>query len=1143
MKWKFLRTSLAIAALAVGIAGYAQNTDSGDLTGTVTDTTGAVIPGVTVTVRDVTKDVVHTFVTNGAGVYDTNAIVPDSYLITFSKEGFQTYVRGPITISVGTTQLNAKMNVGTSSQRVVVTTNVPLLDTADGTLSDTLQSETMEKLPQTGQPADWQNFIWLQPGAAGTPENSSTANQPNAGQVSVNGNLPFETMLQDGATTTLPMSQNSDVTIFETTQEVKVSASAFSAQFGQGNVIYNQITKGGGAQFHGVGYEYFQNNALNAFAYEFGAQNVKQPPLRYNNFGFSVSGPIIPHKLFFYFDYDKTINKSGSVNFTTVPTDAVKNGDFTAPGLPTLYDPTTQTVLTTGNCVYTGSQYPNGSLTVPAPCVQRKSFIEEYGSNKIPASMISPVAQAIEKFYPEPNQPGNLSSGVAQNNYAYESPSNNPFTKYFGRLDYDIASNNRFTLSETYGDNPQIGFGPVCPIGCGSEDVGRSNSSLSDVWTINDHLINVARFGYTDQLNFFVPDTLNQGYPKRLGLTQAVADNFPNVGPGPYLGLNSATNAVYKEFVFDPSDVVTLVLGRHVLHFGGEFLISRADSTAWGNINAGSLGFSGDYTSEGGNSTKSYDGTAYADFLLGQENSWSGQVTPEYGARQKAPQLFIQDDWKLRPNLTVNLGLRWQGNTGWSEVKGNETVFDPTVINPANNKPGAMWYGFSKANGRDQLIAPKYNIFLPRIGFSWQPMENTVLRGGFGIYASTLSEDTYGAGMGNAFGQSGGYGDNTQGICPVVSLDADGQSPDTTNPGCGTLVTGNNKSIMSTYLNAPTTADARNGQSVSYNMYHTPTPTNYQWTLQLQRQFGQNYGASLAYVGNHGLNLPFPVDINQVPEDKLGPNDFPNDMPYPIFRNIGGSTNNAVSNYNALQAVLQKRMANGLEFNVNWTWSHFLDDLDSSGWGSREGYQNYQNAYDPSDNYSQSNFDIRNMFKGQAIYQLPFGRGREFLNHSTLANETVGGWQTSFTWVVQDGNPIGITTGGNNTSFNQSGDYTQYANLVGDYHIKGSTKSRLKEWYNLDAFAVPALYTYGNFRRNIITGPGLTELNMSLAKTFDLWPEHNVQFQLRADASNVLNHPSFGQPGNNAIGKNQSAQITGVTVGGRNIQLFGRISF
>jgi hypothetical protein len=635
-----------------------------------------------------------------------------------------------------------------------------------------------------------------------------------------------------------------------------------------------------------------------------------------------------------------------------------------------------------------------------------------------------------------------------------------------------------------------------------------------------------------------------------VGYNLAKADLIPGFGPGSNITGFSTGNTlpfVYKEFVYDPSDVVTLIRGKHVLHFGGEFLISLADSTQYGYLNAGTPSFGGLYTSQGGQITKSSgtgDGFAYADFLLGQMNSYNASVTPEYGARTKSPQLFIQDDYKLRHNLTVNLGLRYQIHTGWNEVKGNETVFDPTVANPAGGL-GAMWYGFSKANGRSQLIAPSYNNWLPRVGFSWQPMKDTVIRGGWGIYASTLSIDTYGAGMGAAFGSSGGTSDTTNGICPVAQIDSDGSAPDTTDPGCGVVTNGTNFNALTpnaSYLTAPTTPDARNGQGVAYNQYHTPLPKNYQWNLSLERQLGQDYVATLTYVGNHGADLSFPVDINQVPENMLSANDLGN-KPYPLFLGITGSTNNAISNYNALQAQITKRLTHGFQLNVNYTWSHFLDDLDSSGWGAREGFQNYQNAFNPSANYANSNFDIRNMFKGQAIYQLPFGRGKQFLNKSLLMDEILGGWQVSGVWVIEGGNPMGITTGNNNSSNNQSGGYTQQANLVGNVNLPGSTKSRLREWYNLNALVVPAPYTYGNFRRNQVYGPGVVNVAASLGKTFDLWPDRGVKMTIRADAGNVLNHASFGQPGNNAIGPGESANITSTTVGGRQIQLYGRISF
>jgi hypothetical protein len=616
---------------------------------------------------------------------------------------------------------------------------------------------------------------------------------------------------------------------------------------------------------------------------------------------------------------------------------------------------------------------------------------------------------------------------------------------------------------------------------------------------------------------------------------------------------------IYKEFVYDPSDVVTLIRGRHILHFGGEFLINDNNSTQYGFESAGAPGFSGNYTSAGGNTTKSVDtgstnggfdgnGMAYADFLLGQMDSWGANETPEFGARTKSPQLFAQDDWKLRPNLTVNLGLRWQGHTGWSEVHGNESVFDPTVTNPANGTAGAIWYAFNETNGRNQLIAPQYNLWYPRVGFSYQPLPNTVIRGGIGVYADTLSNDQYGGGMGGAFGSSGGVGDITNGICPVAQMNGDGSTPDTTDPGCGVVTNGTNFNTLTpnaSYLTAPTTADARNGQGVTQTNFHTPLPHNLQWNVDVQRAIGSNYDIDIAYVGNHGYDLSYAgVDLNQVPESALSANDL-NSKPYPLFTTITGPINTAVSNYNALQAQINKRMAYGLEFNVNYTWSHFLDDLDTSGFGSREGYQNYQNAFSPASNYSNGNFDIRNMFKGQVIYQLPVGKGRQFLNNNWIVDELIGGWQVSSVWVIEGGNPIGITTGGNNSSNNQSGSYTQEANRVAGESLRlpGSTKARLNEWYNLNALAVPAPFTYGNFLRNTVYGPGVVNIAASLGKSFDLWPERNVKLLIRGDAGNVINRPSFGQPGNNAIGPGETANITGTTIGGRQIQLYAKISF
>jgi hypothetical protein len=1110
--WRPIRKYLALGGVLLSAAAWGQNTNSGDIRGVVTDATGAIIPGATVTVKDVDKGETHTYTTDGAGLYDTGSIVPDHYLVTVTSPGFQTYVRGPITLDVRTVTVDVALKVGSTAQQVTVNTDVPLLQTETGSQSQTLKTEQLLNLPEVG--ADWQNFISLLPGA-------SNVNYRTGQAASINGNLPYNTVLADGATTTLPMSQNSDVMVLETVSEVKVDDSAFSAQYGIGGTTFNQISKGGSNTWHGVLYEFFQNNALNAAPYAFGNANAKVPILHYNNFGGSVSGPIIKDKLFFYFNADKTLDYGGASNgFITVPTAAMRAGDFT--GQAPIYDPTRQTVDAAGN-------------------VHRTTFAAEYGQgNKIPANLLDPVAKAIQAYYPAPNSPG---TNVTQNgytyntnNYFYNVPSSNPYMKYFGRLDYNINSNNHMIVSETDSDNPATYLNQgICPINCQSGDVSRDNAQISEVWTISPNTLNEARLGFTDQLNFFVPYSLNQGFPAKLGWKFAKADVFPNVnifGNGNCCyQLQPSTNAVYKEFVFDPSDVVTMIRGRHALHFGGEFLINRADSTAWGNINGGYMQYTGVYTAANPTST-STSGLPFADFLLGYTQGWNAGVTPEWGGRMKSPQLFIQDDYKIKPNLTLNLGLRWQGMTGWHEVKGNIRSFDPTITNPATGTAGAMWYAVTHANGRTGLEAPNWSTFLPRLGFSYGLRNNAVLRGGVGLYGYSWSVDTYGPGMGAVFGQSGSESDSTNGILPVTLLSSDGNTNYQGTAG---------KSINATYLNAPTTPDAYNGQGVPYQAYHTPVPKIWEWNLAFQQQIGQNMSAEIAYVASHGYSLLYPVDINQVPENRLGPNDASgatNARPYPQYQGIGGGgsggTNNSVSNYNSLQLSVQKRYTSGFEYNFNYTWSHMLDTIDSSGWGSSAGNLYYQNSYDPASNYGASNFDIRNAFKGSAIYDLPIGRGRRFLNHNDLVDEVIGGWQLAPTIIWTSGSPFTLIMASPD-SFSQAG--VQYPNQIGNPYLGHST---INSWFNANAFAAPAPGTYGNNRRNNLYGPSYLLTNLALGKTFHVYERFN--FEIRGEANNFINHPSFGLPDNN-IGAGHQGQITSVSVGGRTMQLYGRLSF
>jgi hypothetical protein len=1165
---------LVLCAFAFGVAA-GQATNSGDIRGTATDSTGALIPGVQVSVLNVNTGVEKLFTTDKDGLYDTSSIVAGTYKLTFTKPGFQTYVRGPITVEVGFTTVNAPLKIGATSETITVNTDVPLLHTEGGDLTSVLEAHDMEQLPNIGgsNGPDWQNFMILLPGTSGTVGGSQGSTNPGQ-EVSSNGNLPYTNVLQDGASTTLPSSQNANPATFEDVQELQVSLSTFSAQYGVGGLVINQITKGGTDKFHGVLYEYFQNRSLNSLPASYTGSPETLPALNYDDFGGTVSGPVkipvlnLDKKAFFFFGYDQIHNNTVGQDTNTIPDAAVMSGQFTDPNSYTIYDPTTQTIAYDAN----HNPYP-----------VRKSFQSEYGSNAIPAALIDNVSNAFQQFYPTPTNhvpygefvPGNLNGeGVYTDNF-YSQPSTPfPWKRYFGRLDYDITPKNRLTMSDSQGNELEPSQNQVafCPVACQQGDVDNNNAQVTDVWNISPHLVNEARFGYTDQLNFFQDSSTGLGYPAKLGWQFAKADILPSVQfyrSYPYAWIEPATNAEYKEFTFDPSDVVTMIRGKHVLHFGGEFAFYRDDTTNWGNINAGTLGFDGAYTeqwtlnSAGVASPDTSTGEEYADFLLGYSSSWSASIIPEVGARLKKPQMFIQDDWKVRPNITVNLGLRYEISHGYNEVKGNEASFDPTVTNPANNTLGAYWFGETKANGRSSLEANVFSTVMPRVGFSWLVHPNTTFRGGFGVYSYNFSLDTYaaeGGALGASVSSSGSLSDNSNGIYPVTKFNGPGTS----------YPLGGGASAPLPFTSASQSPTRFNGQSATYVPFHTPIPKIYQWNLGIEQEIGTNIAATLAYVGSHGFNLAFPTDINAVPVGDISPAST-NDQsgcgsgaatclqPYPLYQGISGSIYNAISNYDSLQASLTKRLNRGLSLSANYTWSHLLDDQDSSGWGSRAGPQNMQYATTLTQNltyknYGNSNFDVRNAFKTYVVYDLPVGKGRQFLNNNLLLDEVIGGWQVSATVVLSTGNPFTVYT--QNNLYQGTG--SAFPNRIPGVPLTPPGGRTTKVWINPAAFSNPGNGVFGNEQRNEVYGPGFESENMSALKAFTL-PWERMKLSFRVDASNVFNHTSLGGATETLATKNTttglaipvggaytnvtSNSITGSQISGRNVQLGARLSF
>ena len=494
---KAIRLVIAMYFLAfLPELSFAQSTNSGEIRGTVTDSAGALVPGATVTLLNLDTGETKDFVTNEAGIYDTVSTRPGNYRLTFSKEGFRKSTIGPVILQVSVITEDATLTVGQPSEVVIVESNgVPLLQTETAQLGTIREAQTMDKLPQVGAGItgnDWANFNILLPGAAGSPtapmsEGSGSYNAGDA--ISINGNLPnYANYLQDGGVVQLPVSNNVDNTLFSALSEVQITTSSFSAQYGIGGAVFNQITKSGTNTFHGSAYEYWQNSVLNAKPF-FGIPNSSggfTPQqvgyLRYDEYGGTVGGPVIKSKLFFFFAIDKVYNNgAASATLGTVPTLAERGmgtanaGAYDFTGVSTLYDPTS---CNTPGCARTSFAAENtGSLA---------------GVNAIPANRIDPVAAKILALYPLPNvgAPGQLT-----NNYSTSLPTPNPNLRYFGRLDFTLSQSNTMNFSISAKNNPGVNKGGplACPINCFSGDIDGYNVQYTDTWTISPTMVNEFR--------------------------------------------------------------------------------------------------------------------------------------------------------------------------------------------------------------------------------------------------------------------------------------------------------------------------------------------------------------------------------------------------------------------------------------------------------------------------------------------------------------------------------------------------------------------------------------------------------------------------------------------------------------------------
>lgn len=1246
-----LQTLLFCAALLVALwpgATRAQ-TITATITGTVTDPAGAVVSNATITVTAAATGQTKTATTDSEGRYTVPFLQPGEYNISVEAQGFAKMARNRVTLEVAqTASLDFKLTVGAAVAVVEISGETPLLQTEQAGLETTVENRLIEDLPSAQRST--LAFINNVPGvidagfALAQGENLNT-NGNAQGPIGSPGNRNFfdssftvgggqnstNDVLLDGVSNTIGDFNGVAVNPPpDSVREFKVLSGVYSSEYGRsGGGVVNMITKAGTKRFHGALYEYFQNGGLNANGWQrnrrgqlANGQNVlPRIPIKRNQFGAAIGGPVWlpkkyfgpagydnPNKTFFFFNYEGRRERNPFSRELTLPTARMRRGDFSelytgamragqtdADGLPSLfgqlYDPFAP--LVGGK----RQRFENNRLDTLPVC----------GPGPRTSACLDPVALEILKYIPLPNQPGTV------NNYVVSDVAKFTRDLYAIRLDQTISAKHsffgRYSKEDRFQGEPTF-LGSVATNSRVIEDTFH-NFTFNDVYSLTPTLINNARYGYTRARAHQTP--VSEGFdPTQLGFPSYIINTSP-IGAFPFINFNEA-GAQGQGRAGDPTsgqiggsgnnqprdtqtfaDSLTWLRGGHTLKFGGEYRLLRFFAFQFNNP-AGTYAFSRVQT-RGPVSTNtppnvSETGASFASFLLGIPASGSKeQVTPitiyhHYYAG------FVQDDWKATRSLTLNLGLRWDYETGTGETHGLISNFDPNaashlkgrVAAPADPIVRLLRPNFTDLRGLisfpdgPQTEYPKKR-FAPRIGLAYRLGERTVLRGGYGVFFVPYSVEQTSA-IGNVFTVNAPQAfDNSQvrqpggAAAPTVFLSNPFPNGITAPPG-NTL--------------GP---DTLIGQSPVLVEPFRRNAYVQQWNFVISRQLARNLVLDVAYAGNHGVRLPYrTLNINQIPKEYLdyaranfaaavdvngraatnvseffsqsvanpffglitNPNSILRNQNvtrgqllklYPQYDNptiFNGHF--GASKYNSLQTKLEKRFSQGLSANISYVWSKLID-IGRNGNNNSVGGASVEDAFDLAGEYSLSNFDVPHRFVGSFSYELPFGRKRRFGGDwSGVQQALLGGWQVSGTFTRQAGTPISISASG----FGLSYATRRPDRLPGDARLdEARTRVRNGEtWFDTSLFRQPAEFTLGNAARNYsdVRRDGYRDISLSALKNF-FWNEGRQKIQLRGEFINAFNLVVFGTPGTNVSDPANFGRITTQGNQPRLIQLVLRYTF
>jgi hypothetical protein len=1090
MSSKKVLTGLVLSSLffLTALSGFAQEVDSAVVAGTVLDSSRAAVSDAIVTLTHIATNASTEVHTNERGEYRTPPLRLGEYQVSVVAPGFKRFNQRGVVLDIGDVkEVDAILEIGEVSQSVTVNEAAPLLQTQDSTVGTVVTNQQITELPLNGR--NYQQLAILAVGAV--PPASGGVGLGVGGQAS--GQVAYLLDGQDNNNQGMSPSGNAgqkDIVepSIDALQEFKVITNGYSAEYGRSSSgVISAAIKSGTNQFHGEGYEFFRNAALDAKNL-FTPAGAAKPQFGRNQFGGAIGGPVVHNKTFFFADAEIGLIRESYTSTSTLPTSSEHNGQFPTP----IYDP------------FTGAAFPivNGLYTIPG-------------------NMIDPIAARIMTLLPTPQTLGTT------NNYTYASPEDTNAQRWDIRVDQVLTDKDNlyFRFSS---DQAQLGVTSLLPPDPGEGYYSNGPASSKT----GDQVVNGQSFvlGYNKVWSTNVVSSIRAGWNYLYWNNTMPSQNIDGLGipgvaqlPGfadivinglPALGVTNVPNTDESQNRQISGDV-TWNKGSHNLKFGIQayWLQTNFYSSQLAN---GQFNFNGEYTSDSSNKayadnpnakSLTFTNASIADFLLGYQSSSSLSTWAQLNFRIPETHFFVQDDWKVNRKLMLNLGLRYELTPPpvdqFNGIANFEMNTDPYVGTPQLVDAGQNGNSVSDR----ALLDPHYNQFAPRIGFALSLEDKTVIRGGSGIFYSNFITE-------------GG----------MSSMEKNPPYSVVVNPspakGIPTLFLQNGFAAGSL-----TVAGATNVQLVSFDQRNL-TPTDYQWNLNIQRQLPKGILLEVGYNGNyfdHGL---WQIDGNPAPPGPGAINSrriftstiVPGTDDTISLANIKRFQDYAYSRYDSLQAKVEKRYGNGLSFIAWYVFSKTMALGDASG---------LQNPSNWAAEYAVSSQDQPHHFVGSAVYELPFGRGKEFgANWNRVTNAALGGWAIDPIVTVTSGSPVNLTVNGEPANTGQN----DRPNVVGNWQLSNPTVS---EWFNTAAFVANAPYTYGNAGRNIIFGPGLFNIDFAAHKSFQFG--ERISTQLRLEAFNLTNTPPLGNP-NTTVGSSLFGQIT--TAGNpRQIQLGLKVLF